>query len=352
MGIPIVISAECKIDTPNESIDTKIEQVLRGEGKKVVVLTIDSLSAGWDTSREDNHFRSGNAPIEALERAYGLIARGNADCVVIYGRDHLKSDYKDAGGKERRNKQMNIYHGTSIPEAYTRLAFEFMKIIGINAKNFREITASLFGNYIKTAKERGVFKQPEPERYELLTDLFRHVDCANPSVDFEGKIVLGNEEVAKIMEIPENERVYLLSAKTSKLKEDGPKNIPEIAEYNHLHRAYTEASEQAGVDFKSLYLDRKALLEIYTCFPIVPLAFLLKAGITSLEKIDDFLKHHEITVTGGMNLAKAPWNNPALHASIVMINRLKQEKNVDYGGIHGNGGLGYKQGFAIFGKES
>jgi len=65
-----------------------------------------------------------------------------------------------------------------------------------------------------------------------------------------------------------------------------------------------------------------------------------------LEGIHDFLAEHSITITGGMKLAKAAWNNPALNALVLMYQRLcdGQEKLAL---IHGNGGLGYRQGITI-----
>jgi hypothetical protein len=63
------------------------------------------------------------------------------------------------------------------------------------------------------------------------------------------------------------------------------------------------------------------------------------------------LSEREVTVTGGMNLARAPWNNPALNALIVMCERLNAG-SATMGAVHGNGGLGYKQGFAILQNSS
>ena len=58
------------------------------------------------------------------------------------------------------------------------------------------------------------------------------------------------------------------------------------------------------------------------------------------------IEGHPITVTGGMNLAGAPWNNPALHALIVMHERLLEGPE-ECGLVHGNGGVGGYQGVAI-----
>jgi len=67
---------------------------------------------------------------------------------------------------------------------------------------------------------------------------------------------------------------------------------------------------------------------------------------SSINEIGDFLKHHEITVTGGMNIARAPWNNPALNGLIEVTKQLVRG-NVQYGMVHGNGGIGEAQGITV-----
>ena len=79
------------------------------------------------------------------------------------------------------------------------------------------------------------------------------------------------------------------------------------------------------------------------------MAFLLVSGLVkALEDIPEFLAKHQITITGGMNLARAAWNNPTLNALILMHQRLCNcDGKEKLGLVHGNGGLGYRQGIAI-----
>jgi len=82
----------------------------------------------------------------------------------------------------------------------------------------------------------------------------------------------------------------------------------------------------------------------------------LAAGfVSNINEIGDFLKHHEITVTGGMNLARAPWNNPALNGLIAVTEQLVKG-HAQYGVVHGNGGIGEAQGITVlegfYGYES
>jgi hypothetical protein len=89
------------------------------------------------------------------------------------------------------------------------------------------------------------------------------------------------------------------------------------------------------------------LLEAYTCYPPIPIALLLATGfVNNINKISEFLKHHEITVTGGMNIARAPWNNPALNG-LIEVTKLLVKGNSQYGMVHGNGGIGEAQGITV-----
>ena len=51
-----------------------------------------------------------------------------------------------------------------------------------------------------------------------------------------------------------------------------------------------------------------------------------------------------------MNLARAPWNNPALNGLITMYHQLMDSPQ-QFGLVHGNGGIGYRQGIAILATE-
>jgi hypothetical protein len=131
---------------------------------------------------------------------------------------------------------------------------------------------------------------------------------------------------------------------------DEQQDINNIAQYTHLQQAYNNANTQANINFNDEYEHGNALLEVYTCYPVVPMAFLLNNGFVShWQDLSLWLQTHPITVTGGMNLARAPWNAPTLNALITMSQQLNQGDK-QYGLVHGNGGLGYRQGVAILEK--
>lgn len=316
---------------------------LREHGARLTELVIDPLEAGWSTPVAPNHFRSGCAPIEALAHANFLVRESRADAVLIRGEDFLRSRYAD--NKPLRQQQMAIYGDEySIPEAYTRLAHTFIRRHKLSLARFMELAEALFENYVRTAQRNNEYKPPRPEAFGMVTELFRAVDCANPVVDFAGAVIVASSSLAG------DESVKVLGVGLAQTGGDGPAHVEEIARYDHLQRACAETCNAARVDFSREFRAGRALLEAYTCFPVAPLGFLLASGIASnVDELLPLLRGREITVTGGMNLARAPWNNPALNALVVMYQRLVSG-GAPLGAVHGNGGLGYRQGLAILGR--
>jgi hypothetical protein len=103
----------------------------------------------------------------------------------------------------------------------------------------------------------------------------------------------------------------------------------------------------AGVDLVREFQARRLLLDVYTCYPPIPLAFLLTCGFASSPaELLRLLADYEITLTGGLNLAGAPWNNPVLHGLITAYRQLPQTPARRFL-IHGNGGIGESQGLIL-----
>ncbi|HPI88997.1 MAG TPA: hypothetical protein PK859_06785 [Spirochaetota bacterium] len=323
----------------------RCRDIIVKKGLRCETLIVDPLSAGWHTPLETNHFRSGCSPISALHAANRMISEGRSDAVLISGTDHLRSGYT----REERIGLMNIYPGDfSIPEGYTRLARIFMEYNGISEEMFRSLSEKLFANYLRTCEKFGTRPAASGKWKEPMTDLFLICDCANPVVDFDGMLLVGNAECVKILGM--DEPVYVSGTGLGETEGDGKPFLGSIARFEHLRSAYDAACSEAGIDFRTLFLNRDAILEVYTCYPVIPMAFLLVTGIAgSIPGLTALLDTHDVTLTGGMNLARAPWDNPALNALIAAYDRIKTGP-IRTACIHGNGGLGYKQGVAIISR--
>ncbi|MGK0289139.1 MAG: hypothetical protein ACI86H_000569 [bacterium] len=341
-----IISAEKQIDGQGNFDETHHHLAsLQSSGIEIPEFVISPLRDGWDTPLAENHFRSGCAPIMALEAGYQAIQEGTHQAILISGEDLLKTGYS----REERHDFMNIYgdDAPSIPEGYNILAKIFCKKQGISEQDFIQYSENLFENYQSTYLVNGGSKLPSEAWFQKVTPLFRGVDCANPVVDFSGKILLGNSSILKKCGISEESSVQVAGVKSVELANDGEESLDEIANYQHLKTAFDESRNAANVDLSEALAQDNAVLEAYTCYPIVPIAFLFSSGlIKNVDEIPAFLEKYSITTTGGMNLGKAPWNNPALNGLIQVYEKMRSSKK-QWGVVHGNGGLGYRQGIAF-----
>lgn len=337
----------------------QLNEVLHLEGRLEAMgihpahLVIEPLAADWNAPERVGFYRSGCGPMEALGEAKRLIESG-AKAVVISGEDHLKTGYE----REERLAKMAVY-GEDYPltQAYTELAKAFSERHQISAEQFKTLSAALFENHQVSyrnalADEFHDELLPDARWHKPITELFRGIDCANPLVDFSGRVLVCGADTADQLAIADNKRLAIKAVGLSRLQGDGKDYLQDIARYDHLREAYQQACEESAIDFARCFREGKALMEAYTCYPVVPMAFLMVSGLVDLlDDMPDFLAQHSITVTGGMNLAKGAWNNPALNALIVMYERLLAGEE-SIGLVHGNGGLGYRQGVAIIAKAS
>ena len=348
---PTLMISAAKVIDDSGSLEhcLQLEHRLQQLGIAITELVIDPLSTPWHSEIKEHHFRSGCAPIEAIAKAKELIGTGQQEAVVISGKDLLRTGYE----RQERLDLMAVY-GPDYPltTAYNELAERFIHRHDSSAALFQNLAHHLFENYKCSFRhvisdDLAAEQLPDERWYNNITPLFRGVDCANPLIDFTGRVLLCNPDTADQLAIPAEQRVTVEGVGLGFLPGDGQQHVEDIVSYEHLQQAYQSACEQSGINFAEQFRQGNALLETYTCYPVVPIAFLLASGLVDLlEQVPAFLENHRITITGGMNLAKGPWNNPALNSLIEMYHQLRNSQ-ATIGAVHGNGGLGYKQGVAI-----
>lgn len=353
MSTPLyIVAAARKIDQIGDLQHVQqSQQALQEAGARIETLVIDPLKAGWQTQVRPGHFRSGCAPLDALAEAQRRLQADLADAIVIDGEDLLRTGYT----RTQRHQLMAIYGDISIPEAYTLLAKHFCRLNDLAPCEFFALRNLLLNNYQRTYQALHADFNPNTQEAWLkpVTEWFRGVDCANPNIDFSGRLLLTRADWLGALAPLSQRPIRLAGVGIGLAPDDGPDHVAELAEYWHLQKAVHYANLQAEVDFVELFQQAQAYLEVYTCYPVVPLAFLMRTGLAdSLQALADLLQHQEITITGGMNLARAPWNNPAFNALIAGYQKLQDEQARPWAGIHANGGLGYRQGFALLHRDS
>ncbi|HKM15408.1 MAG TPA: hypothetical protein VJY63_05735 [Marinospirillum sp.] len=326
-----------------EALNLAREQVTEA-GLKLERLVIDPLSTGWGTPVAKNHFRSGCGPLEALAYAQTQLREGAFEAVLIEGTDAVKTGY----AKKERLPLMEIY-GKDYPitQAYTDLAKQFCHEQGMTFDQFRELRDAVFENYQCSAPDQAV----NPAWLADQTELFRGVDCANPYADYSGGLLLTRDDLLSSFDLHQP-AIEVAGVGIGYAQGDGIDYLEELATYWHLEKALYYANLEAGLNFADKFNQGKALLEAYTCYPVVPLALLLHGKfVNSWQALPAWLQQHSLTLKGGMNLNRAPWNLPALRALIEMTQALHNSEKA-LGGVQGNGGLGYKQGFAILRRNA
>ncbi len=310
---------------------------VRRSGARVDELVIDPLSDGWGPSEDPDHFRTGAAAALTVEAARERIENGDADAVLIRGDDALRTLYP----RELRHRLMQVYDGVSIPEAYTELARRYIERRGWTETEFCDFADELWQNHVRRARRLGISLPPE-SRLAMLTPLFRFVDCANPVVDFSGRLLLVAGHLRP------KTSIEVVGVGCGALDRDGPEAVSEIVRFEHLRQSWEAALADFGTDrFVAEFREGTALLELYTCYPVIPLAALLELGIVDDElDLVELLRARSVTVTAGMNLGRAPWANAAFSGLIAMCEEL-ETKPSPVGLVHANGGLGYSQGWVL-----
>lgn len=342
-----IIAGDCITDGRGSHTESgRIINLGLKKNLRIETLEIVTLAKRWEDKLLPHEFKSGASAMAAIEKAGKLLSKKKADLIIIKGRDYLKSEYR----REEREKFMRLYDGKFTPlDGYDRLVPFFLRYHKLSENDFFEIRDSLFRNYAKTWKG----PLPDARWFQPLTKYFRGVDCANPNVDYSGQIILATDKTADLLNIPAKRRITIMGNAFTRLSVDGMESLPKIAPYLHLKRTIIKALALTKIDFRKEFLKKNALLDAYTCYPVVPMGLIYQLGLVDdLKDIPELLKKYDVTVTGGLNLGKAPWNLTSLNAIIVMRRKLISSRKFQYGLVHGNGSLGNQQGITLLAKSN
>lgn len=302
-----------------------------------------------------NYYRSGAGPLHALYDAHLWVKHNLYDAVFIFGYEPLLSN-KLAFGKQAVNAAMDIFNGPNLLACYNGLAEIMCRELGLSVDEFSRLASLLFANYTRTARRLGI--EPIAERGPYMAEagapLFRLSDCANPNLDFAAGIIVSSEKLAQNLGIDRDRQLDILAVSHTMVQAD-PYNLSKITGnknnlFPHIAAIVQKLEQQAGIDIKHHLNHGNLLLDVYTCYPPIPLGFLLASGLLpSVRDLEPFLEQHEITITAGLNLGLAPWNNPVLGSLVAMLEQLAQT-GARYGLVHGNGGIGENQAIALLAR--
>jgi hypothetical protein len=347
MAAELVIAAAGRVIDGRGSlaeVDTA-RQLLEASGARVREYRIAPLTFGWHAPLSEGYLKSACAPIEGVVAEREGIKAETVDAVLISGVDHIKSDF--AGRPGERDRLMRAYGELTFLAAFDLVADAFRMRVSMTLHEFEDLAERLFENYWATWEAlHPRAERPDDRWFAKVTTHFRGVDCANPNLDFDGALLVTTPEQALSAGCDPARIVDIRGVALEQRCDDEIECIGEIVAYEHLSAAYEDACRQAGLDVRKLLLDGRARIEVYTCFPVVPIAFLLATGLApDADQMRDFLRAYPVTITGGLNLGRAPWNNSTLNAIVQATEMIRSGTPII--GIHSNAALGYKQGFTV-----
>lgn len=304
-------------------------------------------------------YKTGAGPIHAVSDAQTLLDAGIVELVAIFAYEPLLYS-KQVYGRAAITRAMNSWlQGASLLACYNRISDQLCRVLSISTDVFAALKDALYQNYCATYNHLHGAESARKERGKNLAEMgggmFYLTDVPNPDIDFAGGIILGNDNMLTRYSKP-GVRSIRVKASAHEVVPGGPAYIPLIVGgkggiFPHLRRVFVRLECDAGIDLAQQLTAGTLLLNAYTCYPPIPIAFLLAGGfIKNLEEIPQFLAQHALTVDGGMSLARAPWNCPALSALIDMCQALRTTSQ-RFGLIHGNGGIGDGQGLLLLEKE-
>jgi hypothetical protein len=343
----VIVAADRVVDEQGPVADIlACRDCLKERGLRVREYRLAPLRFGWHAPLPAGYLKSACAPIEGLIAASEAITTGAIDAVLISGSDPIKTSFAERPGE--RDRLMRVYGERTFLSAYDELAGALCARLRLSEREFKHLAECLFENYWCTWTQlHPGAPRPAEKWFAKVTPHFRGVDCANPNLDFDGALLATTAEHARAVGMEPSDYVAIASLSAERQCDDGIEHIPQIVGYEHLAAAYHAACEQADVNVGELLVTGRARIEIYTCYPVVPIAFLYQTGLAQdPDSATEFLARHPATITGGLNLARAPWNNSTLSA-IIQATQMIRAGETPIIGVHSVAALGYKQAFAI-----
>lgn len=144
---------------------------------------------------------------------------------------------------------------------------------------------------------------------------------ANPAVNQAAAVLLTSLAVARAAGIPDRRLVFLHAGASAQEPRDwmARPRLDESPAQEAVLRAMVGAAGAGGL----------GLMELYTCFPVVPKMARRVLGLSGSAPI---------SVTGGLTFHGAPFNSFMMHAAAAMVRRLREGDDAARGLLYGQGG--------------
>jgi len=174
--------------------------------------------------------------------------------------------------------------------------------------------------WIQTPVDPGTIAATEPSN-RMIAWPYPKLMVANPAVNQAAAILLTSLAVARAAGIPDRRLVFLHAGASAQ----------EPRDWMARPRLYESPAQEAvlGSMLAAAGAEGVGLLELYTCFPVVPKMARRVLGLPAATPI---------SVTGGLTFHGAPFNSFMAHAAAAMVRRLREGNGTGLSLLYGQGG--------------
>lgn len=305
----------------------------------------------------------GNSPQSMINKAAGMIARGELDSVLIAGgetyypreTDDVKGTdtlFKGLIGEHARDDMIGVtidemQHGIYLPlhgfplfetalwaESGMDLNSYMEKNIGTLWSRFSQAASAHPNAWIKTTKSPREIVSADSVNRMIA---FPYSKFLNPiiTVDLGAAVILMGEEKSRQYRQPGGQPVYFLAGAYT---QDRQQYI--IEKSNFTQSPPIQEAVNRSLKRSTLSLDNINCFDIYSCFPCSVSMACRMIGLKNDEK-------RPLTLTGGLGFFGGPGNNYSLHAVATLVESISQGKATT-GMITSLGWFFYKNAVGIY----
>ncbi|HKT77501.1 MAG TPA: enoyl-CoA hydratase-related protein [Sphingobium sp.] len=330
-----------------------------------VSLLCDQL--GISPARKVNASMGGETPIRLVHEAAVRIAKGEQSVALIVGGEALnaRTKAKKAGVQLGWTKQVAPDEAVAFPasryavsdvakqlgvrdpaQIYPLYEMATQQSWGQTPAEADAISAALWAQYAGAAAENPsawIQDAPSADQIEEVTPdnrminwPYRKLMVANPNVNQAAAIIVTSLAVAREAGVPEERIIHIWGGAAANEPEDY------LLRDRYDHSTAQTAVLERAVEIAGGDAERFDLLELYSCFPVVPKMALRTLGLDPHE--------HRPTVTGGLTFFGGPLNNYMSHSVAAMVRRLRNGEG-KIGLLYGQGGFVNKHHGLVVGTQ-
>lgn len=305
-----------------------------------------------DPARKTNASSGGDTPIRLIHEAAVRIAKGEQRVAAIVGgeaanaRNKAKKEKVDLPWTPMASREeavrpkgfgksavATLLRVTDPAQIYPLYEMATQAAWGQSPAQASRASAELWARYgavaatnesawIKSAPDAGIIGTPSADN-RLISWPYPKLMVANPSVNQAAAVLVTSLAVARAAGVPEEKIIHIWGGASAVEPEDY------LHRDSYAHSTAQEATLEKAVELVGGDARRFDLLELYSCFPVVPKMALRTLGLDPAERAP--------TVAGGLTFFGGPLNNYMSHAVGAMVRKLRSAPG-EIGLLYGQGG--------------